>query len=111
VMAGAVALKLAWEITFLARGGGRSEDLRRSARLLRGPELGGLTRWRFGLGLVGGMVLPLAVAALCDSADPPLGLAAALAGGAVALVVAAELCERVSFFAAVTSPSMPRELP
>jgi Fe-S-cluster-containing dehydrogenase component/DMSO reductase anchor subunit len=121
VVAGAVALKLAWEITFLAMftgdtpgppaGGGRSEDLRRSARLLRGPELGGLTRWRFGLGLVGGMVLPVAVAALCGSADPPLGLAAALAGVAVALVVAAELCERVGFFAAVTSPSMPRELP
>jgi Fe-S-cluster-containing dehydrogenase component/DMSO reductase anchor subunit len=140
LVAGTVALKLAWEIAFLAMfmgntpgppvfsgdtpgppvfsgdtpgppGGGGHEDLRRSARLLRGPELGGLTRWRFGLGLVGGLALPLVVAALCASAGPPLGLAAALAGLAATLVIAAELCERVGFFAAVTSPSMPRELP
>ncbi|MGH8991033.1 MAG: DmsC/YnfH family molybdoenzyme membrane anchor subunit [Acidimicrobiia bacterium] len=111
LVAGAVTLKLTWEITFLAGGGGHIEDLQRSAALLRGPELGDLTRWRFGLGLVGGVALPLAIAALCGATEPSLSLATALAVPAAALVVAAELCERAGFFAAVTSPSMPRELP
>jgi Fe-S-cluster-containing dehydrogenase component/DMSO reductase anchor subunit len=114
MVAGVVGLKLAWEGAFLLRIRGRGapeDDLDRSARLLLGPELGGLTRWRFGLGLLGGVALPLVVAALCAAPGPSIGAAAILAAVAALGVVAGELCERAGFFAAVTSPSMPRELP
>jgi Fe-S-cluster-containing dehydrogenase component/DMSO reductase anchor subunit len=115
LVAAAVALKLAWEGAFLLRartsGSSGAADLDRSARLLLGPDLGRLTRWRFGLGLAGGVALPLVVAALCAAPDPAIGVAAILAAFAAVGVVAGELCERAGFFAAVTSPSMPRELP
>jgi Fe-S-cluster-containing dehydrogenase component/DMSO reductase anchor subunit len=114
LVAAVVGLKLAWEGAFLLRvrrGGVPEDDLDRSARLLLGPELGGLTRWRFGLGLLGGVALPLVVAVLCAAPDPSVGAAAMLAAVATIGVVAGELCERAGFFAAVTSPSMPRELP
>ncbi len=115
LVAALVALKLGWEAAFLLRvrpsGAPEAADLDRSARLLLGPDLGGLTRWRFGLGLLGGVAVPLVVAALCAAPDPSSVGAALLAAVAAVGVVAGELCERAGFFAAVTSPSMPRELP
>ncbi|MGH9038937.1 MAG: dimethyl sulfoxide reductase anchor subunit family protein, partial [Acidimicrobiia bacterium] len=114
LVAAAMSLKLAGEGAFLLRARESTApetDLDRSARLLLGPDLGGLTRWRFGLGLSGGVVLPLVVAALCATPDPSLGAGDLLAVAAALGIVAGELCERAGFFAAVTSPSMPRELP
>jgi formate dehydrogenase iron-sulfur subunit len=77
-------------------------DLRRgrTALLLLG-DLAAWTRWRFVLGVLGGVVLP--VVAL--STGMTLLVAASLA-----CVVAGELVERSLFFRAVTAPRMPGTL-
>ncbi len=78
--------------------------MRRTAALmtaaLRGPTL-----VRFGLGLLGGVVLPLLIAA----ADPPAAAPGALAATAAVFVLTSggELAERFLFFAAVVRQKMP----
>jgi formate dehydrogenase iron-sulfur subunit len=110
-LAGVMAAKLIWEAAFLrhARHAGHS-DLGRSARLLT-TDLARLSRWRFGLGLGGGVGFPLLVALGASQTNPPAELCAAGALLAAVALVAGELCERTQFFAAVTSPGMTGNLP
>jgi DMSO reductase anchor subunit len=111
VLAAVVAVKLASESVVLQRGRRPGSPLAASARLLLGPDLAPLTRWRFLLGAAGGVAIPLLVAALAGSNDPAVGLAAVLAVAGAVAVTAGELAERTGFFAAAHAPAMPRELP
>ncbi len=83
-------------------------DLKRTALLLWG-ELRALTLWRFFLGGLGGVVLPLAL--LTNLV--PASAATALAGSLASLIVllAAEMIERMTFFSALSAPRMPGGLP
>lgn len=129
LLAGVAAAKLAWEAAFLRHARPRRKpvkldrgatglppshaehgDLGRSARLLT-TDLVRLTRWRFGLGLGGGVGIPLLVALGAAQPHPPAGLCAGGALMAAAVLVAGELCERSQFFSAVTSPGMTGNLP
>jgi hypothetical protein len=103
-------LKLLFEAAFLRHVRDRSNTpSKRSAMLLTG-DLSSATKWRFGCGLVGGVLLPLGMllAASSNSAasatDGALALAACVA---FALLVAGELLERYLFFSAVVAPRMP----
>jgi Fe-S-cluster-containing dehydrogenase component/DMSO reductase anchor subunit len=109
LLAGVAAAKLAWEAAFL-RHARHADDLGRSARLLT-TYLVRLTRWRFGLGLGGGVGIPVLVALGAAQTHPPIGLCAAGAILAAVALVAGELCERTQFFAAVTSPGRTGNLP
>jgi formate dehydrogenase iron-sulfur subunit len=105
-LAAATALKLAAEASVFRHLRSRPGDLWRTALLLR-RDLGTLTRWRFGLGLSGGVLAPLLVLALAAGDTPPTGQCAALAVLGLGAVVAGELCERSQFFQAVAPPRMP----
>ena len=97
-LAAATAAKLAYE--WLApRGNDRTTPAaRQTGRLLAGP-LRTLVRLRLGLGLAGGVGLPLLLAA---------GAAPAAAGRvALGLALLGELAERTLFFRAVAAPKMP----
>lgn len=95
LLAGAVALKILWELSTLRHRG--DDDLGKTSLLLRGALRTTLT-WRLVCGLTGGLVLAGAVAA---------GAPRGLAGVALVLVVAGELLERRLFFTAVVAPRMP----
>ena len=104
-----MGLKLLWEVLFLAHLRDRgTTDLKRTAMLLCGA-LRGTTIARVGAGVVGGIGIPLIVAALAGRRDatPPVLGCAFLAGLALALVLAGELLERYQFFRAVSAPRMP----
>lgn len=107
LLAAATAVKLATEAAFLRHRGGDPADTRtRSARLLTGA-LGGITAWRFALGSLGGLVLPLMLVA-CLRSDPVPQLAVPLLGvAALLVVVVGELLERLTFFTASVAPRMP----
>jgi Fe-S-cluster-containing dehydrogenase component/DMSO reductase anchor subunit len=105
------AAKLAWEARLAGSGRRPGSDIADSTRLLAGVELAPLTRWRVGLGLVGGVLAPLVLAAMVAAEHPSATACAALATAAALTTAAGELCERTAFFRAVTSPGMPRELP
>jgi Fe-S-cluster-containing dehydrogenase component/DMSO reductase anchor subunit len=111
LLAAATTVKLATEAAFLRHCGGDPADTRtRSARLLTGA-LGGITAWRFTLGSLGGLVLPLMLVA-CLRSDPVPQLAVPLLGLAVLLVVVVgELLERLTFFTASVAPRMPGSRP
>ena len=103
-LAAASGLKLGTEALFLLHvRDGDNGDHRRTALLLT-DELGVATRWRFAVGLLGGVAVPLGLAAVARSIP-------ALAAGASVLallwLVAGELIERSQFFRAVSSPRMP----
>ena len=72
----------------------RYTELKRSALVLV-RDLRGWTVARFAALALGGVVLPLA--------GPALGVAIA----SLVLLLAGELCERMQFFAAASSPAMP----
>lgn len=92
-------IKLAFDASILMHlRDPQMSPLRRTALLLRGP-LSRVAGLRLGLGLVGGVVLPLAVAAGA--------LPTAAAWGALLTVLGSELAERYLFFAAVVRPKMP----
>jgi formate dehydrogenase iron-sulfur subunit len=105
-LAAAAVLKLAAEASVFRHLRSGPGDLWRTALLLR-RDLGTLTRWRFGLGLSGGVLAPLLVLALAGSDAPPTGACAALAVLGLVALVAGELCERSQFFRAVAPPRMP----
>lgn len=101
-LAMAAAIKLAFEFLHFAHlRDRRLTPLKRTAILMR-RELGTYTFWRFFLGIVGGILLPLVWPLLAD---------AHVAGAALflsfAMVLAGELLERTLFFAAASSPGMP----
>jgi len=106
-LAGAVMVAAAGKLLlegalFLHLRRGEDSDLARTALLLTG-HLATATRWRFALGTVGGLGLPLLVA----FGVAPVPLAAA----ALAAVLAGELVERSQFFRAVVAPRMPGPTP
>ena len=95
--------KLVFEVaTFRHLGDRQATVLRKAARLLAGP-LRRATVARFALGLVGGVLLPLAQLASKDTA--PVGLLPA--AFMLAFALAGELVERYLFFAAAIPPKMP----
>ncbi len=95
----AAALKLAVEAsTLMHLRDPRFTLLRRTAQLLTG-RLSRVAAWRLGLGLAGGVVLPLALALI--------GGSTVVAWMAFALLLAGELAERYLFFSAVVRPKMP----
>ncbi len=83
-------------------------DLKRTALLLWG-DLRTLTQFRFLLGVLGGMLLPLAL--LTGLAPSHSGQA--LAGSFLGLIclLAGEWIERMTFFSALSAPRMPGGLP
>jgi len=101
-------VKLAGEATiFFHLSDRREHDLKRSARLLSG-ELARTTVFRFSLGLVGGVILPLVS---LTSLEPSSSIGAVMASTVcLAALVAGELLERMNFFAAMSSPRMPGTL-
>ena len=104
-LAALTLLKLAGEASVLFHlRDHRQDDLKRTALLLWG-DLRPLTLWRFFLGGLGGVLLPLAL--LTNLA--PDSLWAALCGSLVALpaLLAAEIIERTTFFSALSAPRMP----
>ena len=104
-LAALTLLKLAGEASILFHLRDHQQgDLKRTAMLLWG-DLRPLTLWRFFLGGLGGVLLPLAL--LTNLA--PDGLWAALCGSLVGLpaLLAAEMIERTTFFSALSAPRMP----
>ena len=98
------ALKLATELPIFRHL--ETEDwspLHKTALLLHGP-FGLLHRWRVGLGVAGGMVLPLWLALDRSTDFPTAGLMAALI---FATTLAGEWIERRLFFNAVQPVKMP----
>jgi formate dehydrogenase iron-sulfur subunit len=103
LLAAVCATKLAWEATvFRHLRTGEVTDLGRTARLLC-RELQTTTRWRFGIGLAGGVLLPLLILIV---PLPPVLLVMVVALSFVA-VVAGELLERWQFFTACAPARMP----
>jgi formate dehydrogenase iron-sulfur subunit len=102
-LAAAVTVKLLAELSVLANLRDKQlGELKRTALLLKGPLQGWL--WsRVVLGLLGGVVLPLALPGLASSG----GACAAAALFAVAVLACGELLERALFFRAVSAPKMP----
>ncbi|HEX7672285.1 MAG TPA: DmsC/YnfH family molybdoenzyme membrane anchor subunit, partial [Polyangiaceae bacterium] len=102
----ATLLKLAQEASILSHlRDRRNVDLRRTARILI-SELSPWTAVRFGSGLLGGVLLPLAVRAEAfaghhGTASIVFALASFL------LVLMGELSERALFFMSVSAPRMP----
>lgn len=108
-LAALTLLKLAGEASILFHLRDHQQgDLKRTALLLWG-ELRPLTLWRFFLGGLGGVLLPLAL--LTSLAPDSLG--AALTGSLIGLLalLAAEMIERTTFFSALSAPRMPGGLP
>ena len=108
-LAALTLLKLAGEASVLFHlSDHRQGDLKRTALLLWG-DLRPLTLWRFFLGGLGGVLLPLAL--LTNLA--PGGFAAAVTGSLTGLLalLAAEIIERTTFFSALSAPRMPGGMP
>jgi Fe-S-cluster-containing dehydrogenase component/DMSO reductase anchor subunit len=79
-------------------------DLKRTALLLWG-DLRRLTMCRFGLGLAGGIVVPMMFFKTLAPSYPGLGLTALCAS--LACLCAGEILERLTFFTALSAPRMP----
>jgi DMSO reductase anchor subunit len=86
----------------------RSEPLRQTARLLRGP-LKGHRKRRVLLGFSGGVVIPLLLFVSAGSATA--GITAVAAVAVLGASIGGELLERFLFFRAVSRPRMPGGLP
>jgi DMSO reductase anchor subunit len=86
----------------------RSDQLRQSAWVLRGP-LRRHGKFRLLLGFAGGVVVPLSLFASLDLVSPAITAAAAVF--ALGALIGGELIERFLFFRAVTRPKMPGGLP
>lgn len=107
VLAAAVAVKLAVEASLLRHATGpASHELTRTARLLTGA-LWKSSGWRLGLGLVGGVVLPLGVALVLAEMPGAVGAATVGAWTAAGVLTAGELVERWQFFTAASARRMP----
>lgn len=105
----ATAAKLLLESTVFAWLSARTlSPLRRTALLLCG-DLAGVTAWRYIAGVVGGVILPLALIQVTESGATPASWAVVggLALAIFAATVVGEFLERYLFFAAVVAPKMP----
>ena len=108
-LAAAVLVKVATDALVLTHlHDPRLTPLRRSAVLLLGP-LVRLSMLRVGLGVLGGVVMPLLITATGETL--PVSLRIGLASIAVLTVISGELTERTLFFQAVVRPKMPGGLP
>jgi formate dehydrogenase iron-sulfur subunit len=114
LLAGLTVAKLGIEVLFLLRVRlDEVDDRKRTALLLIGP-LGRVTRMRFGLGLLGGVLLPLVVTAVflnslqqTDADRSGVAFAAVAFVCALCIVTAGELVERYQYFRAVVVSRMP----
>lgn len=98
-------LKLGSEASiFLHMRDRQQGDLKRTALLLWG-DLRRLTEWRFVLGVVGGVVLPMVFLQTLAPFHPGLGLTVTLMS--LACLGAGEMLERMTFFTALSAPRMP----
>jgi Fe-S-cluster-containing dehydrogenase component/DMSO reductase anchor subunit len=106
------AIKLLHEASLFAHlSSKQTTPLNRSARLMFG-ELSVWTRYRWGCGLLGGIVLPLALLNQLTSESSTL-TGAGIAGFCIAAFVLSaggELLERTLFFKAAVAPRMPGRL-
>jgi formate dehydrogenase iron-sulfur subunit len=87
----------------------QTSDLKRTAKLMVG-ELAPLTWSRFGLGLVGGLLLPLWVSSFVEATGERFHsgpLPVFLCAVSCLLLIAGEFIERSLFFMAAASPRMP----
>jgi DMSO reductase anchor subunit len=108
-LAAATVCRLAADAAILRhRHDPRLSPLRRTAELLTGP-LAGIAALRVGLGVAGGVVLPLLAATVAPALAPGVGRVAAAAG--LAAILGGELAERALFFMAVVRPKMPGGMP
>jgi formate dehydrogenase iron-sulfur subunit len=83
-------------------------DLKRTALLLWG-DLRMLTQFRFLLGVLGGMLLPLALLTSLSPSHAGQALTGAFLG--LTCLLAGEFIERMTFFSALSAPRMPGGLP
>ncbi|MDE0206017.1 MAG: dimethyl sulfoxide reductase anchor subunit [Candidatus Tectomicrobia bacterium] len=98
-------LKLAGEASILLHLRDHQQgDLKRTALLLWG-DLRPLTLWRFSLGGVGGVVLPLSLLTNLAPDSQWAALTGSLAG--FLALLAGEILERATFFSALSAPRMP----
>jgi DMSO reductase anchor subunit len=98
-------LKLAGEASIILHLRDQQQgDLKRTALLLWG-ELRQLSLCRFGLGMLGGVVLPLVF--LTTLAPARVGLALGVSLVSLVCLVAGEMLERTTFFTALSAPRMP----
>ncbi|MEM8607295.1 MAG: DmsC/YnfH family molybdoenzyme membrane anchor subunit [Myxococcota bacterium] len=106
---GAVAVKLFGEsLVFLHLRNKTQGELKRTALLLKG-ELARRSFFRYTLGIVTGLFVPLFFILTADERFP----ISTLVGVIIALVglLVGELLERMSFFSAMSSPRMPGGMP
>ena len=94
--------KLLWEATLLFSRRDRQHTVQKRMALLLTRELGMLTLFRFACGIGGGVVIPWVLMTSASGAAL-LGLSSAM----VLLLLAGELSERYSFFAAAPASRMP----
>jgi len=106
----AVGLKLTFEASLLAHLRGKQlTPLKRSALLLTG-DLARVAKWRFALGIAGGLVVPAIWIwnSRQGASGPPFPYVLLI--GQFAALLAGELLERYLFFTAVVAPRMPGAL-
>ncbi|MGD8863359.1 MAG: dimethyl sulfoxide reductase anchor subunit [Myxococcales bacterium] len=104
-LAGGVLLKLLFESSIVRHlWRGTHGELERSAILLT-RELSRMGALRFGLALVGGIALPLGFLANLAPGDGPAALG--VSAICLAMLATGEALERMTFFAALSSPRMP----
>jgi formate dehydrogenase iron-sulfur subunit len=103
---GVTALKLAYEASvFRHLWDTQQGDMKRSAMLMRTPLLA-ITQSRFGLGIVGGLILPALIKSLGVGGEftaTPFILSVV----SLAALMAGELLERTLYFSAMSAPRMP----
>jgi DMSO reductase anchor subunit len=103
----AVACKLVFEASlFVHLRGKQQTPMKRSALLMTG-DLATAAKWRFALGLVGGILMPAFwIWQVRQTASASIVLHVLIAGQ-FACLLAGELLERYLFFTAVVAPRMP----
>jgi DMSO reductase anchor subunit len=102
IVLGATLCKLAFEASLFVHRQKRQHTVEKRMALLLTRELAGISMLRFGCGLAGGVLVPwLLLSGASTSAS--LGLSSAM----LVLLLAGELAERYSFFAAAPASRMP----
>jgi Fe-S-cluster-containing dehydrogenase component/DMSO reductase anchor subunit len=103
----AVAGKLAFEASlFVHLHSKQHTPMKRSALLMTG-DLAPAAKWRFSLGVIGGMLLPALWLFQVDPTASASIFSHVLLAGQFAALLAGELLERYLFFTAVVAPRMP----
>lgn len=107
ILIATTAVKLVFEASLFGHlGSKQNTPLKRSALLMTG-DLAQATKWRFALGIAGGIILPT-MCILQGRAGSSLSLISqAMIAAQFALLVAGEVLERYLFFTAVVASRMP----